>query len=467
MENLKNFIEQVDSSIEAKEKEFNDKILPEVQNNYNIQETAIKAIKSILLKKSLISDDPYKYDTKMTDISIPECTNFSDADKASVLGVRLTNYEMMIEFLNNYYQFNTEFLNPKKISNLLKLNQCFMWDDFSSTVNNPNTKSLVDTIQSVLSGPDKLSAGLLRDSLSHLARTNRTINTNLKSLSVLHREKYKLSVRKCISDKIEVSEDDLTNPSKLLKEIKKIIGSADHKLPFYSDLIIELLKDDYSKESQSRQQKILTSLNSKQEIVAEQKDEVNYRPILISGLKVLGNSASQFNEALDKIKYNEEIINKEDLSTLKKFVLALKKAFNIEEKEKEISITITDPLTQIKKRQNISYNKFVNDMSKKAILFSNIVTPGSVVQQKIKQLSDEALLSNLTKHISESNELLKQMAGLDEFYKTIRPEVRTKVKGIKMEITTITNSIIKANQYRAEYTTSVEEELQMQRLGIK
>ncbi len=466
MEDLRNFIVQLDTAIENKAEEFNKKILPEMQKNYSIQLTAAQAIKSILLKKSLITDDPYKYDNKMTDISIPENTGFSESEKAGVIGTRLSTYEVMLDFLNNYYQFNTEFLTPKKISNLLNLNKSFLWSDFTSSSTNNNTRGLADIIQSVLTGEDNLTAGLLRDSLSHLSKTNQEINKSLEQLSQFKREKYKLWIRKLIFSKIEISQEDLTNPSKALKDIKKIISASEKKAPFYSDLIIELIKEDYASDSAEKHKALLKRLEANNKVEKEENKEVNYRPYLLEGLKILGNSGPHFYEALEKIKYNNEIIYKEESGTFKKFIAAMKKAFNIKDKEREININITDPVTQIKKKQSIKYNEFINEMSKKAILFKNIANPGSPVQQKIKQFNDDLLLTNLTKYISESNELLKQMTGLDEFYKTIKPELRGKIRGIKIEITTITNSIIKANQYRAEYTTSMEEKQQMERMGI-
>ena len=92
--------------------------------------------------------------------------------------------------------------------------------------------------------------------------------------------------------------------------------------------------------------------------------------------------------------------------------------------------------------------------------------PNSVVNQKIKTMPNETLFNSLTKYISDCNEILKQLGGLDEFYKNIKPELRSKIRGIKIEITTITNSIIKANQYRAEYQALSEEVNQMKKLGV-
>ena len=70
------FIAQLKKAIENKKEEFDKKILPDTLKNYNIQISAVQAIRSILLKKSLIHNDPYKYDNKMTEIEIPSKESF-------------------------------------------------------------------------------------------------------------------------------------------------------------------------------------------------------------------------------------------------------------------------------------------------------------------------------------------------------------------------------------------------------
>jgi hypothetical protein len=60
------------------------------------------------------------------------------------------------------------------------------------------------------------------------------------------------------------------------------------------------------------------------------------------------------------------------------------------------------------------------------------------------------------------------MSGL---YNTFRAEVsrdkRTKIRGIKLELNAVKNSLVKANQKKHEYVAIKEEEEQMRRLGLK
>ncbi len=467
MGNTTEFTALLKTAVENKKEEFDKKILPDMLKNYNIQISAVQTIRSILLKKSLIHNDPYKYDNKMTEIEIPAKDPFTDSEKASVLGSRLAHYETMLEFLNNYYQFNTDFLNPKRISKLLDLNNTFLWKSFTNPSNHLNTKRLADIFQSVFTGPDKLSGSLLKDSISHLVKTEAAINTQLKALGIFHREEYKLLIRENIMPDVQVSSEDYLNPSRVLKDIKKAFGAKlAGKQPFYTDLIIEVIKEDYSPESAALQQNSLKRLTAVKNDEHSERPAENYRHSLIAGLKVFGNSAPHFQAALEKITSNQEVVYASSNTLLHKFLKAVRQAFKLKDPEKEISVIFEDPVTQLKKKLVINYNQFEKEMSSKVSVFQSITASGSPAQNKLKTMSNESLLALLTKYISECNELLKQMSGLDEFFKTVKPEFRTKIRGIKIEITTITNSVLKANQYRAQYSALTEEAEQMRKLGI-
>ena len=62
---------------------------------------------------------------------------------------------------------------------------------------------------------------------------------------------------------------------------------------------------------------------------------------------------------------------------------------------------------------------------------------------------------------------LKQCAGLDDFFKqNAPPEIRNNIRGVKVDISAIRNNLVKANQCRAEYSSQVEEQQQLKKLGI-
>jgi len=82
--------------------------------------------------------------------------------------------------------------------------------------------------------------------------------------------------------------------------------------------------------------------------------------------------------------------------------------------------------------------------------------PGMV---KLEALPDEQIISFLEKNIRELQNLHRTLSALDDFFKAEVDRVdRDKVKGIKPELSTIKNAIVKANSKRHEYSFKKDEE---------
>jgi hypothetical protein len=87
---------------------------------------------------------------------------------------------------------------------------------------------------------------------------------------------------------------------------------------------------------------------------------------------------------------------------------------------------------------------------------------------KLEQMQDEQLISFLERNIRDLQIIHKTLTTLDEYFKTeVDREDRDKVKGIKPELATIKNAIVRANSKRQEYSAKKEEEEQLKKLGVK
>ena len=194
MENT--FIQELEGALTRRTEELNTTVLPFAFENYGTQITFVKILRNLLLKKRLIHNDPYKYDSKMTEIEIPDSSPFMKTEAPSILGARLAHYETMLDFLMGYYQFNTNFLTPKRMQKLLALNATFAWSDFSPKSKSQNTVELYEIVAPIFSGTDKVSMTVLRGALSNLATADANITNCLKALLLFYMKKYKLIIRK-------------------------------------------------------------------------------------------------------------------------------------------------------------------------------------------------------------------------------------------------------------------------------
>jgi hypothetical protein len=91
-------------------------------------------------------------------------------------------------------------------------------------------------------------------------------------------------------------------------------------------------------------------------------------------------------------------------------------------------------------------------------------TPG---YKKIELLSNDKIVEFIVTQLAENQTMLDVLLALEDYYKAnISTIQQNKIKGIKMEIAALKNTLIKTNQRKAEYVTLIEEQEQMKKLGI-
>ena len=103
----------------------------------------------------------------------------------------------------------------------------------------------------------------------------------------------------------------------------------------------------------------------------------------------------------------------------------------------------------------------------KAKYNSAIVSPQSGVLAKIGAQQDARILEFLNKQAVENTRLMQVLSALDDYFKTnASPLDRSKIKGIKPELSFVKSIMVKINQSKAEYIALIEEQEQMRKLGI-
>lgn len=468
MEQTQSFTDLLFQALVERQQVFDSYLLPKLQEEIRISQSATKTIETVLQNKGIVRSDPYSYDSKRSEIEIPSDEPFPDNEKPAVIGHRLSLYNAMLDFITNYYQFSCDFLTTDKINLLISLNRTFTWESFSTTSTRVNTKGLADLVNTIRNGTDPLSISIINDALTQLSKSSLAITKALKALTEFHRERYKIAVRKMVMPNVVVNSASLSGGNgATLKEIKQSFAQNMKGEPFYIELIEEILKEDYSEDHSVLQQELLAKLSIAKPSTSKTETEENLKPVLLDGMRTLGSASPQLDELVTKLTENQNIITSIDKGFFEKLVNLLKKAFNVAEEEQIISITTVDPLTQTGKREQININSFIDELKHRSRLFTGFTLRSSAAFQKIELMEETQILDLLTRYIAETNTMMKQCTGLDDFYKQTSPaEMRDKIRGIRVEISAIKNCIVKANQCRAEYASQVEEQQQLKKLGI-
>lgn len=469
MEENVNFLTSLTEALDDKLEYLDKKQLPKIKEEFRVYHTAYRSIYNLVIRKGLVQEDPYKYDEKISEVTIPDKTPFIESERVDKMSIRLAAYDNQLEFLTNYYQYSADFLNLQRIKNLIGLIRYFKWENFSERSDDHNTRGFALIAENILKGSDKVSSQIIQDAIKQLHNSGDKIQKSLKTLASYHKEKYKRDVREYVIEALGLTQAEYEkNPDKVTKRMKQKFAETLEGRPFYSDLIHEILKEEFSPEGAELKEKILKGLTSHQTKRVVSKKAPNHKENLLEAVRELGRCNIALEGCLKKIVEADEVINEVPNT----FGAKLREFFHNwlykgQKQKKIITVEIFDPASSITKPERIDYNNFLESLQKKVKIFIAIANKGSTFYQKLQLSEEEKIHDFLQKQISEMQKIYHQLEALDTYYKTeCTKEQRRMIRGIKVELTTINNALRKSNRMRHEYVAEKEEQEQMKKLGI-
>lgn len=461
------FLESLKKAVSSKKQWFNATDLPKMLENYKLLCTCTKNLYEILEKRGLIVPDPYKNESKISKIKAPDTSNFPETERAVIIGTRFSDYESMLEFLSTYFQFSVDNLDIPNIKRLMELNATFQWTNLSPSSKSINTRELANLLNNARKNLPTLSVSLMNDSLSKSSEAITEINQTLKQLTDFKREEYKLEIRTNIMQSHDFNTDKATNENDEMAEIKRVFSKISPKKPFYAELITEIAKEDFSNNQQNLQRMILDKLKIPEVIKKQVKKEVDTKEIVLENVRILCPMAPTYSLMVEKLMNNRDVLENSKAIFFEKLKKSIRKSFKMKEPPIIYKFVITDQATQAKSHRDVDINNFITSVYKKAHLLEAIANKSSSEYRKIESSSEEVILQFLNKQIAENKEIFTLLVAADDFFKAnVAHGSRAKIKGLKIDLVTINNTIVKANKKCGEYLSMIEESEQLKKLGI-
>ena len=252
-----------------------------------------------------------------------------------------------------------------------------------------------------------------------------------------------------------------------MAEIKRLYVKTTGKKTFYTDLVQEIISEDQGPDKVILRKRLIDKLEIKITETKKETRTVNPHDLLMSAVFSLGVMSSILGGLYVKLSDNFDLLFAEKQTFFAKFMVALKKALGIKEKERECTVVITDQQSGSKSNQTIQVNALLAQISKLSHIYSGIAAKGNEYNKINAAKEDDALIF-LNRQIQENQKLFTIINALDDHFKShVEVLERPKVKGLKIDLSSYRNAIIAANKKRGEYASAKEEIEQMQKLGIK
>ena len=461
------FTSQLETALMAKQGWFNTVKLQQLLEQYRLLYTCVRNLNEVLIKRSLIHPDPYKLETRISDIGTIETTGFTENEDAVVLGKRFSDYEMMLDFICTYFRFSVENISINRIKVLLDLNDAFDWENLSSNSSKSNTRALATALTKARANAPSVTISLINDSQEKCSKCCRVIKSYLAELADFQKELYKGNLRKDIFEHPDFDKAKaFSSPEAEMNEIRRLYSKTTGKKTFFTDLVQEIISEDQSPDRENLRRRLLDKLEIKIQETKKETRTVNPHDLLMAAVFSLGALSTILGQLSVKLSDNFDLLFYVKKSLFSKFMEALRKALGIKEKERTCTIVVTDQQSGAKSQQTISVNTFLAQVSKLAHVYAGIASKGNEYNKINSAKPDDALIF-LNRQVQENQKLFTTINALDDHFKShVEVMQRPKVKGLKIDLSSYRNAIIAVNKKRGEYVSAIEEIEQMKKLGI-
>ena len=468
MEGTAPFGDRLEQALELQRGYLDQTALPQLKGLFETLHGSFQNFQTVLVRKSLVKEDPYKEEQKISEIQLPPNTEVAEIEKADQMGLRLSLFDNQLDFLLHYYQFSVDYLSLKRIKLLVGLTKFINWDHLSTTSTHINTRLLAELVNKVRGASDTFSIQVINTTQNQLVELCSAIGRTLKSLSTYHRERYKLEVRKAVVDLLNLKPEAVrADRATAISQIKKRFSQSLSGMPYYDDLVKEILEEDYGQQSQKQQETVLKQL-SITEKKATKKKQVDFRTLLLDAIRFLSASGKPVERALAKLNESSSIIEEYRSKIDSPFRRWLSRVLGKKRESRVYEVEIVDPATAVAKSMSVDFD----NLHKKGVQTSRLIASyGSKTNPgyaRLESMDEEGLYALLEHNIAEMQNMTKLLPALHSYFQEeMDANNRGKLRGVRLEVNAIHNSVVKANQRRHEYVSRKEEQEQLKKLGVK
>lgn len=467
MEGHEPFLQKLEEAIEKRRAHLDLARLPQMREGFRSYQTFFEGLLNLLIRKGLIREDPYKYDQKITEISVPPDDALTETEKTDEMSYRLSAFRNQLDYMNTSYQFSTEFLDLPRLKRISSLIGYISWRlPLPDTGKGATSRALVQYVEKIRSGTDSMAAGILKDTLVQLDKTTRQLATIISELVSFQRESYKCALRRTVlhhSAPVAAGKHD-----EAMKSIKRAFAQANPGQTFYPELVEEILAEDSGPAGEERQQALLSELavvEEKREDVV--RKEIPHREILMEAVRTLSRTGIDLSAAMDTVSGNRQILFERRLTLGERIRRWLAERVGRREEDRPIEIEYFEGAALVPKTEQVYFQPFEGAVKKKASMYASLLSRASAAFQKLETVGEDQLLDFVSKQIMELQTMHRRLGGLNAYFQSEAPrELRPNLKGIKLNLSAMMNGIVKANQRKHDYVAMREEEEQMKRLGI-
>jgi hypothetical protein len=472
MEGSADFLKRLETALEARRYRLDERtpLLKEAVQTY---QQRFQAIFDLFLRKGLVREDPYDYGQKSGDLGAPSDEPFLESDKRDEISFRLDSLRKHLETVATTWKLDTDGLDLGRLKRLSALVRYLPWAGLSEQSPSPTAKVVAQFVNSIRMGTDRVHAVVVKDAVNQLAQSQRELAILVSEFAAYQRERWKAELRAKANQKVAL--DRQKSEAKLeeaLRELRRTVAETMPGSPFYPELAVEVLKEEFSPQAEELRDRLLEGLARTEEPapVATPKREPPQpdRNALLDAVRLFTRAEAEMQSALATLTANAERIagpTRGFSGFLRRLLTAL-----AGRRGEERTVDVEDREQDGTRRETIALAPFLETVKRKVELMASLGDESGQAFSRLAAAADDQLLEFVERQLSDLMVLHRRMGGVNARLQAEAPAGgsagrRGEAKGIRLELSAVKNFLVKANQRLHDYTARLEELQQFQRSG--
>jgi hypothetical protein len=360
-----------------------------------------------------------------------------------------------MKLVTTEYQLDLLTLNLGRLKKLSALLFYVNWLEFGEGSTSPTTRGFARAFMKVRMGGDSIASQVLKDAEMQILRKLQDLREMLAALISFQRESWKADVRRGVLSRITPPEGEVKR-EELLRAMRRTFAQTMPSRPWYNALAEEIADEELGPDGPARKERILAQLvvteteaRSAVETAAA-PERGGGRETLLEAIRILARPHEDVTLALTVLEENEKLFTEDKrpggwLSRL------FRRRRQRRPVERVYKVQYTEPGAPDSRIETVDFPAFLLEATKKASLLGVLASGSGPAYRRLAATGDEQLAAFVDRQLNDLLLIHRRMEGLNTVFQARAVQEKKTARGIKVELLTIKNGIVKANQRRHEY----------------
>jgi len=441
----------LDAAVEKRGQWLESQQIPLLKDTLASYTSWFEGVMAMLIRKGLLREDPYNYDQAVTDIIIPKDDELPEFENSDEVSYRLAAFRRQLKFVCTEYPLDLQALGLARLKKLLSLISYINWLEMGESSKSPTTKAFARVFMGVRMGSDTMASRILKDSEIQIIKTTHALRSLLAELLAYSRESWKADVRRIVLSTLPPGQEGPSRREEWVRAIRRAFAARMPGKPWYPTLVEELVDEDLAEDAEARREKILGSLAVSAPVQPKTVNAPDGRAILLEAMRLLSRPSEELVTAISVLEENERVVKDSRGSGGGWLRRLFGSASAPKASDRVYKVEYAEPGVPAPRTETIDFTPFAAEVQKKSNLLASLATGKGAAFRRLATTPEGQLAGFVDKQLNELVLIHRRLGSLNTHLQARVTHEKKTARGIKIELLTIKNAIVKANQRRHDY----------------